>query len=169
MTTPPLRPARGAFLERHAWKGLLGVSLILGLFGLMDLTGGAADLQNGETVLMHSLTNMSWQEMQAAHPAAANLVNELFRSNGASLITLAALSSAICLTAFRRGERWAWYALWALPVWMALVPIIVWTAIVYPQYGVPVPVISGSILAGLCVVCLVGSFRAFFPRAPRGG
>ena len=82
-----------------------------------------------------------------------------------SLITASALSSAICLTAFRRRERWAWYALWVLPVWMALVPMIVWTAIVYPQYGVPVPVISGSILGALCALCLVGSYRAFFPRA----
>ena len=159
-----LNVTRSSFLERHAWKVLLGVSVILGLFGLMDLTGGAADLQNGETVLMHSLTNISWAEMQAADPAAANLINELFRSNGASLITASILSSAICLTAFRRRERWAWYALWALPAWMALVPLIVWTAVMYPQYGVPVPVISGSILAGLCALCLAGSYRAFFAR-----
>lgn len=53
------------FFERHAWKVLLGVSLLLGIFGVGDMVGGASDLQNGETVLMHSLTGMSWNELQA--------------------------------------------------------------------------------------------------------
>ena len=157
-----------SFFERHAWKVLLGVSIVLGLFGLMDMGGGAADLQNGETVLMHSLTDMSWQEMQAASPDAAHMIDQKWRSDGATLFMVALLSGAICLTAFRRGERWAWYALWALPAWMALVAIILWTSIVYPQYGIPVPVISGSILGTLCALFLLGSYRAFLPRV-RGG
>ena len=63
------------FFERHAWKVLLGVSIVIGLFGVLDMIGGASDLQNGETVLMHSLTGMSWNEFKAASPAAGNLVD----------------------------------------------------------------------------------------------
>ena len=93
------------FFERHAWKVLLGVSLVIGIFGVGDMLGGTADLQNGETVMMHSLTGTSWNELQAASPNAANLIDMKFRTDGASLTTIALLSIAVCLTGFRQGSR----------------------------------------------------------------
>ena len=152
------------FFERHAWKVLLGVSLLVGFFGVGDMLGGASDLQNGETIMMHSLTDMSWNELQAADPNAANLIDLKFRTDGASLVMIAALSATICLTGFRRGQRWAWYALWALPAWMALTVFFVFNAVKYPRYGTPVPVISGSILFVVCATCLGLSYRKFFKK-----
>jgi hypothetical protein len=95
----------GTLFERHAWKMLLVVILFLGFFGVSDMVGGASDLQNGETVLMHSITGMSWNDLQAASPRVANLIDEKFRSDGATLATIALLSMAVILTGFRRGER----------------------------------------------------------------
>ena len=150
------------FFERHAWKVLLGVSLVMGIFGVGDMLGGASDLQNGETVMMHSLTGTSWNELRAASPNAANLIYMKFRTDGASLATVALLSAAVCLTGFRRGERWAWYALWAIPVWIALTVLFVSNAVKQPGYGTPVPIISGSIFFVLCVTLLALSYRKFF-------
>ena len=150
------------FFERHTWKVLLGVSLVIGLFGVGDMLGGAADLQNGETVLMHSLSGMSWNELQSASPYAANLIDMKFRTDGASLATIALLSIAVCLTGLRRGQRWAWYALWVIPVWFALTVLFVWNAVKQPGYGTPVPVISGSIFFVLSVTLLVLSYRKYF-------
>ena len=130
----------------HAWKILLGVSLIIGLFGLMDMVGGASDLQKGETVLMHSLTGMSWNDLRVQSPQAANLIEWKFRTDGASLFTLALLSGLVLWTGFRRGERWSWVALWALPVWLVLTILFTFNAIKYPGHGTPVPILSGSIL-----------------------
>jgi hypothetical protein len=165
MTTEPAGLANSnteTLFERHAWKVLLGVSLVIGIFGMGDMLGGAADLQNGETVMMHSLTGMSWNELQAASPNGANLIDMKFRTDGASLATIALLSIAVCLTGFRRGQRWAWYALWAIPVWIALTVLFVWNAVKHPDYGTPVPIISGSILFVLCVTLLALSYRKFF-------
>ncbi len=153
------------FFERHAWKVLLGIALIFTLFGLMDLTGGAANLATGETVLMHTQTGQSWAELSAASPAAAHLVDNLVRSSGAGLMMFAALSAAILLTAYRRHERWAWLVLWALPAWMLLVAVVVWSGIRYPEYGPPVPVISGSLLGVVSALCLLAGARPFFRRA----
>lgn len=150
------------FFERHAWKVLLGVSLILGIFGLGDMVGSASDLQNGETVLMHSLTGMSWDELKVVNPPAANLINWKFRSDGVSIFTVAVLTIAVCLTGFRHGQRWAWYALWAIPVWLALVILLLANAVKYPGYGTPVPIISGSIFFVLWVTLLGLSYRKFF-------
>ena len=152
------------FFERHAWKVLLGVSLLVGFFGIGDMLGGAADLQNGETIMMHSLTDMSWNELQAANPNAAHLIDLKFRTDGAALFTIAMLSTAICLTGFRREQRWAWYALWALPAWMALTVFFVLTAVKQPHYGTPVPVISGSVLFAVCATFLALSYGKFFKR-----
>lgn len=150
------------FFERHAWKVLVAVSLILGFFGVSDMVGGASDLQNGETVFMHSITGMSWNELQVASPRVANLIDVKFRGDGAALTTIALLSMAICLTGFRRGERWAWYALWALPLWMILTVFFILTINKLPGSGTPVPMISGSFLSVICLSMLGLSYRKFF-------
>jgi hypothetical protein len=150
------------FFERNAWKILLGVSLLIGYFGIGDMVGGASDLQNGETVLMHSITGISWNELRAVAPAAANLIEWKFRSEGASLFIVAVLAVVICLTGFRRGERWAWNGLWAIPLWLALNTLNILTAITRPEYGIPVPVISGAIFFVVWVAMLGLSYRKFF-------
>ena len=156
------------WFERAAWIGLLAVSAIIGVFGVGDMLGGASDLQNGETVLMHSLTGQSWNEVRAASPGAANLIDWKFRTDGASLAVVAGLCLAIGLSAFRRGERWAWGALWALPAWMVLTAGFTAAAVRYPGYGTPIPVISGTILTVVCVICLAASYRRFLGLAREG-
>jgi hypothetical protein len=150
------------FFERHAWKVLLGVSLMIGFFGVGDMLGGASDLQAGETVFMHSITGISWNELQAASPRVANLIDLKFRMDGAALTTIALLSMAIGLTGFRRGERWAWYALWALPFWTLSTVVFIVLAEKQPGSGTPVPIISGSILTAICLSMLGLSYRKFF-------
>jgi hypothetical protein len=149
-------------VERHAWKVLLGVSLLIGYFGVGDMLGGASDLQTGETILMHSITGMSWNELQAASPKVANLIDVKFRMDGAALATIALLSMAICLMGLRRGERWAWYALWALPLWMMSTVVFLLMVDKQPGSGTPVPIISGSILTVIWVSMLGLSYRKFF-------
>ena len=151
-----------SFPERHSWKVLLGVSLLLGLFGVGDMFGGASDLQNGEKVYMTGVTGMTWNDLKSTSPTVARLIDTNFRGNGASLTTVALLSLAICLTAFRKGERWAWFALWALPLWMLLTVFFISTVEKQPGAGTPVPVISGSILATICAAALGLSYRKFF-------
>ena len=71
-----------SFLVRHAWKALLGISLLIGFFGVTDMVGGASDLQNGETVLMHSLTGTSWNDLKTKNPGAANLIEWKYKTDG---------------------------------------------------------------------------------------
>jgi hypothetical protein len=150
------------FFYRHAWKILLGVSLLIGFFGVSDMVGGASDLQNGETVYMHSITGMSWNELQEESPKVANLIDVKFRQDGAALTTIALLSMAVCWSGFRRGERWAWVALWALPLWSIMTVFFILMVEKLPGSGTPVPAISGSILSVICVSILGLSYRKFF-------
>lgn len=156
-------------LERHGWTVILALILVLGVFGALDLAGGAGDLQNGEAVLMHSLTDTSWNDLQVADQGAARLVDWKYRSDGATLLALAVLGAAVCLTGLRRGERWAWLVLWTLPAWAAVTVVSVLLAIRHPGYGTPVPVISGAVLFAIwCVVLALSSPRYLRQRlSPR--
>ncbi|TAL40436.1 MAG: hypothetical protein EPN92_14765 [Chitinophagaceae bacterium] len=56
-------------------------------------------------------TNYSWSELVSMFPKASDYITLLFRLFGVSNITFAIMAIAITVTAFRRGERWAWWTL----------------------------------------------------------
>jgi hypothetical protein len=53
----------------------------------------------------------SWTELVSSAPLAAQYMDVLFRTYGMYNVVFGLLGSAIAVTAFRRGERWAWWAL----------------------------------------------------------
>jgi hypothetical protein len=154
------------FFDRHAWLILFGVILLIGLFGVGDMFAGASDLKSGEKVYMTGVTGMTWNELQANSPTVARLIDTIFRTNGATLTTVALLSLSVCLAGFRKRERWAWCALWALPFWMAMTVFLISTVEKQPGAGTPVPVISGSILFAISAATLLLSSPRFFRKDP---
>jgi hypothetical protein len=56
-------------------------------------------------------TQSSWAAIASASPMAASYMGLLFRMYGVYNFVVGLLMVAIALTAFRRGERWAWWAL----------------------------------------------------------
>lgn len=113
-----------SFVEQHAWLLLLfvsGVSLLIGL-------GDYALQQGGDTDMVKSMTGTTWADLQAGAPATASLLDLSARVLGAWLIGFSVLGVAISATAYRAGERWAWFAMWSFPVVMALVFVAFFTA-----------------------------------------
>ena len=53
----------------------------------------------------------SWSELAGASPLVAGYMTLLFRLYGVYCVLFGVMGSAIALTAFRRGERWAWWTL----------------------------------------------------------
>jgi hypothetical protein len=56
-------------------------------------------------------TGYSWQELLATAPNAADYTTLLFRMYGFYGVAFSLMAIAIAANAFRRGERWAWWAL----------------------------------------------------------
>ncbi len=56
-------------------------------------------------------TGYSWQELLATAPKAAEYATLLFRMFGLYGVAFSLLAIAIAANGFRRGERWAWWAL----------------------------------------------------------
>ena len=117
---------RVSFAGRNAWKVFTVLGVIVVLFGAGDIASGGTSLQSGEAVLFRSMTGTTWDELRAANPGAAKLIDYLWRAEGAALILVGLLTVAISLTALRRGDRWAWYAMWVFPLWIALVYLVFW-------------------------------------------
>ena len=53
----------------------------------------------------------SWSELINASPLIAGYMKVLYRMYGVYNILFGLMCSAIAITAFRRGSRWAWWAL----------------------------------------------------------
>ena len=53
----------------------------------------------------------SWSALASATPAVAGYMRLLYRMYGIYCFLFGVMGTAIAITAFRRGERWAWWAL----------------------------------------------------------
>jgi hypothetical protein len=69
--------------------------------------GGKAILPAG----YEGYSSASWSELQAVSPLVAGYMTVLYRMYGIYNVLFGALCSVIAVTAFRRGERWAWWTL----------------------------------------------------------
>ena len=56
-------------------------------------------------------TGSSWSELVNTDPMTARYVEVLFRMYGVFNVVFALMATAIAVTAFRRGDGWAWWAL----------------------------------------------------------
>ena len=154
---------RETWFERNGWKIFTGISLVIALFGPGDMISGGSTFALGEGVLFNRLTGTTWDALRAADPGAAHLIDYQVRAGGAGLLMFGTFSLAICVTALRRGERWAWYAMWVWPLVVALIVAMLWSAM-GPGDGIPVPIISGSITIVISVLTLALSARKYLPR-----
>ena len=85
-----------------AW-GAMAAAMPDGLLG----PGGVAILPAG----YEGYTGGSWSELLRTSPMTAEYMIVLFRMYGIYCVLFGLLASAIAVTAFRRGDRWAWWAL----------------------------------------------------------
>ena len=68
----------------------------------------------GKTILpagYEGFSSASWSELVKTAPMAARYMDVLYRTYGWYNVAFGVMGSAVVLTAFRRGERWAWWAL----------------------------------------------------------
>jgi len=102
-------------LRRVAWVLILIVELGYVAWG----AGAAASPDHllgpgGRAILpagYEGYSGGSWSELAAASPLTAGYLAVLYRMYGIYCVLFGLMASAIAVTAFRRGERWAWWAL----------------------------------------------------------
>jgi hypothetical protein len=102
-------------LRRIAWILILVVDVGYVAWGAMAAVmpdgllgpGGKAILPAG----YEGYSDGSWSELLRTSPMTARYMIVLFRMYGIYNVLFGLMASAIAVTAFRRGDRWAWWAL----------------------------------------------------------
>ena len=102
-------------LRQYAWLVILVVDVL-------DVAWGAGAVISPETLLgpggrailpagFEGYTGASWPQLASASPLTAGYLVLLFRMYGLFNVLFGLMGGAIAATAFRRGERWAWWVL----------------------------------------------------------
>ena len=150
-----------ATIRRRAWWVPAAVAVMLVLFGVSDAAIGAG----ADPGISLAIVGQDPSTLQATQPDAYRMFDFSARSGGVNLALLGLLILVVVLVPYRRGDRWAWLALWLLPAWAMLVPI---TFVIYGlaagQPPAP-PIISGPIVAILMAGALLADRTRFGPRA----
>jgi hypothetical protein len=110
---PPERAA--GWIRRWAWA--IVVAADVGLLAWAAMAAAAPELLAGPgsmTILpagYEGFTGGSWPILLASSPKTADYLTLLFRMFGLYGVAFSILAISIAATAFRRGERWAWWVL----------------------------------------------------------
>ena len=94
------------------------------LYGVLLFLAGAVWLAGGmpfDVATYERIAGASWSELALSHhglPAVLSALVRLLGGNSSLLAGLFVMTAAA--TGFRRGEHWAWWVCWALPVHSAI-------------------------------------------------
>ena len=102
------------------WRHVAWILILIADAGLLAWGAMAAalpDLLRGPggapilTAGYEGFSKGSWSELAGTSPMTAKYIVVLFRMYGVFNVIFGLMAIAITVTAFRRGERWAWWAL----------------------------------------------------------
>ncbi|KKQ88673.1 MAG: hypothetical protein UT13_C0001G0320 [Candidatus Pacebacteria bacterium GW2011_GWF2_38_9] len=146
----------GKFYEKYSW-------IIFLLIGAMVLVGAIPHALgfNTDPTLVQTISGKTIDEIKILNPMFFNLYNFYFRGGGLSDLGFAFFLIVISLTAYRWGQKWAWYAFWFVPVYF-----LAWISL---SSTLPSESKSSLLppLVMIIVLSLVGlflPFRKFFPN-----
>jgi len=139
--------------EKHAWILLFAIGL-LGLVSALPLLFGV----DPDPARIEGIIGMTMSEVKVSNPRFFDLVTFSLRVVGLGNLGYTFLIIAISVTAYRRGEKWAWYALWSLPAFY-----IASTAILLSIGPTPLELVLLPLLVILSLLGLLLPYRKFFP------
>jgi hypothetical protein len=140
-----------AWLQRHAWWGLLVIAAVVTVSGVVDLASGV-------TWQAEDVTGRTIAQIGAESSAGSQLADFSVRTGGLYLIAIGVLGSAILLFAFRQDRAWAWWTMWTIPT------MVIAGSFLYPNFPTPGPAITGAMVGVLAVAILLVSAPRFFKR-----
>jgi len=145
--------------EKYAWI----IPFAMGLFFLvsMSVTLLFPVILTGAEGAVQSLTGSTFSQLAASSPGIANYIYYLIRIFAIFSAGLGAFFMVVSATAYRKGEAWAWYLTWVVPVLFVLDAVNDYYAFRYVD-------VSSVVIAAILVAGLLLPYRKFFPsKQPR--
>lgn len=133
----------------YSWIVLAVICAFLAVSSLAILIGGPESSDFEET------TGVLWAELERRDPAVANYIAHLLGLLGVGAAGFALLGGSMVVTAFRSGQRWAWFILVIMPV------VYLGYAVVFLRYGFGSLAIYYGLVAALILLLLGLSARRY--------
>jgi len=150
------------WLRRHTWQPLLAMTGLIAIIGLNPVKEGIHE----DPSVPLAFTGMTADQLRSDNANSFRLIDVQARFGGLDLIVIGLLLSAILVTAFRRNERWAWWAMWLLPLWGAAVAATILRTGLVDGQAPPSPLFTGPAIAVVSTALLLISAPRFFGRTP---
>ncbi len=140
--------------EKHAWILFFAIGVIFLPAAVSHSLGVNTDPATAERII-----GMTLNELEVSNPRFFDLYIFYFRGGGLSDLGFAFLVIAVSVTAYRREEKWAWYAFWSIPAFFMGFAAIGLSIGPSPSYLLPLTLFVILSLLGLLL-----PYRKFFPR-----
>lgn len=145
------------FYEKYAW----GIFFIIGVMILVGAIPHAFGV-NTDPALVQAISGQTIDEIRTSQSMLFDLYSFYFSGGGLSDLGVGFFLVVISLFAYRQGQRWAWYALWFVPVWFLAWVALSLTLPSDAQVKLLPPLI---VIIVLSIVGLLLPFRKFFPKS----
>src|SRR5213594_1338640 len=150
---------------RHAWTLLFVFWALHIVLSVRDFFPSLQDLclacLPGAQTAIQSSTGMTWSQLTSTNPRFASFLASALVDDGISGVGLAVFGMIISLTGFRRGEKWAWYVSWSMPIGILAAQLNV-----YALTRSVMVIYLAAVFTIVSVLALLLPYRQFFPRKP---
>jgi hypothetical protein len=102
-------------MAKRAWLIFFALGIGGVLAGLVTLRGHPPDPPSPE-----GTTGLTLDEMSRRIPGLDSYIASISRQLGNFMLATGLLMCSIAAGPFRRGERWAWSAMWSVPLLLAI-------------------------------------------------
>lgn len=117
----------------------------------------------GAQTAIQAVTGMTWSQLVSMNSKFANYLGSILIDDGISGVGLAVFGMVVSMTGYRKGEKWAWYVSWSMPIGILAAQLNV-----YAVTGSVMVIYLTAAFTVLSLLALFLPFRQFFPRkAPR--
>lgn len=152
--------------EKYAWILLFAFWALHLVLSVRDFFPTLQDLciacvPGGQTAIQAS-TGMTWSQLSSSNVRFANFLASTLVDDGISGVGLAVFGMIVSLTSFRRGEKWAWYVSWSMPIGILAAQLNV-----YLLTGSMIVIVLSVVFIVVSLLALFLPYRQFFPKRMR--
>ena len=115
------------------------------------LPGGMTPIQ--------SAAGMTWAQLSSSNPRFASFLASTLIDDGISGVGLAVFGMIVAATSYRKGEKWAWYVQWSMPLGILAAQLNV-----FQLTGSIITIVLAAVFIAASLLALFLPFRQFFPK-----
>ena len=150
--------------EKYGWIILFGFWALHLILSARDFLPSLQDLclacVPGAQTPINAVTGLTWSQLVSSDPKFASFLGSTLIDDGISGVGLAVFGMVVSMTSYRKGEKWAWYLSWSMPIGILAAQLNV-----YMLTGSIMVVYLAAAFAIVSLLALLLPYRQFFPES----